>query len=403
MIEKPLNDIKAEDLRALIDDRVPEGKTLDFKREFPGEKEDDKHKFLAEVSSFANASGGDMIFGMDERREEGKKTALAGELKGFRAEEIEAARQRLANLTRTAISPRVPGLQFQPVTVEEGLSVLVLRIPRSFAAPHMVTLNGSSRFYARTSEGKHQLNVHEIRAAFLASEDLPRRMREFRLERLGSILAGEIPMGTLPPGPKAVIHVLPFASFDREMGEPESGGDQQAQIPPLGSSGCRNFRYTLEGSLCYDMRSEADKECYGYTHVYLSGIVESVGWWVFIHKSPNARPRLPAEEFERVVIEWLRNTLNVMKLRGISMPIAVTLSIIEAEDLIMYRNDHAEMFDDRLCAGRRVLNLPEAVLENYEDSIPSRLKPTFDALWRSVNYPRSLNYTESGEWQGDRK
>ncbi len=48
--------------------------------------------------------------------------------------------------------------------------MLVIRIPRSYGAPHMVTFQNTSRFYTRNSAGKHQLDVSEIRSAFALSE-----------------------------------------------------------------------------------------------------------------------------------------------------------------------------------------------------------------------------------------
>lgn len=45
---------------------VSEGRTIDYKRELPGNSDGDKKEFLADVSSFANTSGGDLILGVDE-------------------------------------------------------------------------------------------------------------------------------------------------------------------------------------------------------------------------------------------------------------------------------------------------------------------------------------------------
>jgi len=39
---------------------------LDYKRDVPGESDQDKKEFLADISSFANATGGDLIYGVDE-------------------------------------------------------------------------------------------------------------------------------------------------------------------------------------------------------------------------------------------------------------------------------------------------------------------------------------------------
>ena len=64
MILKPLEQIAADHLPALITNAVSEGRTIDYKRELPGNSDGDKKEFLADVSSFANTSGGDLVFGM---------------------------------------------------------------------------------------------------------------------------------------------------------------------------------------------------------------------------------------------------------------------------------------------------------------------------------------------------
>jgi hypothetical protein len=55
----------------------------------------------------------------------------------------------------------------------------------------MVTYKNLSRLYARTSAGKYQLNVHEIRTGFVAAETAFDRLRRFRLERVSRVLALE--------------------------------------------------------------------------------------------------------------------------------------------------------------------------------------------------------------------
>ena len=48
----------------------------------------------------------------------------------------------------------------------QGNQIVLVRIPRSWVSPHMVTHKGTSRFFARNSAGKYQLDVSELRTAF---------------------------------------------------------------------------------------------------------------------------------------------------------------------------------------------------------------------------------------------
>ncbi len=66
VFSKQFDSIVAADLQALVDNSVSETKTLEYKESLPGNSDGDKKEFLADVSSFANASGGYIIFGMKE-------------------------------------------------------------------------------------------------------------------------------------------------------------------------------------------------------------------------------------------------------------------------------------------------------------------------------------------------
>ena len=60
-LEKPLEDITEKDLNELIENQVIEKKHLEYKRLLPSGRESDKKEFLADIISFANTSGGDII------------------------------------------------------------------------------------------------------------------------------------------------------------------------------------------------------------------------------------------------------------------------------------------------------------------------------------------------------
>jgi len=66
MILKPLDQITEADLNDLVTNAVSEQKTLDYKQQLPDPNDAGKRELLADVSSFANTAGGDLIFGMTE-------------------------------------------------------------------------------------------------------------------------------------------------------------------------------------------------------------------------------------------------------------------------------------------------------------------------------------------------
>lgn len=66
-IDKPLADINEDDFEQLVQNAVTEGRRLEFKREPVLTNSDAARKeFCDDFASFANASGGDIIFGIEE-------------------------------------------------------------------------------------------------------------------------------------------------------------------------------------------------------------------------------------------------------------------------------------------------------------------------------------------------
>ncbi len=66
MIPKAIDEISKSDIDSIVSKGVAESRTLEFKRELPVGSDPGKKEFLADVSSFANTTGGDIRFGVDE-------------------------------------------------------------------------------------------------------------------------------------------------------------------------------------------------------------------------------------------------------------------------------------------------------------------------------------------------
>jgi hypothetical protein len=65
--------------------------------------------FLADVPSFANAAGGDLSFGVRERRDaEAKPTGEIEIVVGLQGLNLDAERLRLDSIIRDGIAPRMP-------------------------------------------------------------------------------------------------------------------------------------------------------------------------------------------------------------------------------------------------------------------------------------------------------
>lgn len=128
---KKLSEITEVDLQSLLKDKAPESRYIEYKSKLPGRTDGDKKEFLADISSFANTDGGDIIYGISE--DEGIPIEICGLQAGNQDEQI----RFLENLLRNGVEPHIPGVQFHTINLsgEKGWA-LVIRFPRA-GAPHI--------------------------------------------------------------------------------------------------------------------------------------------------------------------------------------------------------------------------------------------------------------------------
>jgi hypothetical protein len=143
----------------------------------------------------------------------------------------------------------------------------------------MVTFKNDSKFFSRDSRGKHQLDVSELRSAFLLSETAAERIRNFRDERLAKIIAGEMPAKLDERAPKIVLHVIPFGAFDPTISF-NVDSLMHADIRPLSlhplPPGYTKLKYNVDGLLHDSLRDVDYTPSTSYTQVFRNGTIESV-------------------------------------------------------------------------------------------------------------------------------
>jgi predicted HTH transcriptional regulator len=101
LFTKSLDALEELDLQALVADQVSEGKTLDYKEKLPGYGDDDRKEYLYDVSSFTNAAGGFLIYGMKE------EAGLPTELVGISIADVDKEKLRLESMIQDGIQPRM--------------------------------------------------------------------------------------------------------------------------------------------------------------------------------------------------------------------------------------------------------------------------------------------------------
>ena len=383
-IERPLKEIVAADLLALTTSKVREGKTIEFKEALNLATDDAKRKFIASVASFANASGGDMVFGI--KAKDGVAEGVVP-LAGFNPDR-DALMMR--DIIRAHIAPKVYGFEFYPVEVEGG-HALVLRIPKTWAGAHIVTFGNDNRFYVRDANGRRLMDVDEVRTSFVGAEAVVERVRRYRHERVGNIIADETPVVLSAPA-RFVLHMVPFRAFEPGIQIDVQKVRKLIDFNPPCSGGWCPGR-DMDGVFNY---FTANERVWSYVHLSRTGCLEAAECVLLKPRKPNER-FIPATEFERQLLRSFRDYLKVFRQLQLEPPIAVMLSALGVRGYTMFPDPNFTN-DGRLLARENLL-LPETILENLEVNLETALRPLLDSVWHACGYWGSRNFTPEGVWQ----
>jgi hypothetical protein len=387
-LDKPIDHVVEADLRQLIDNKVAEKKSVEYKQALPERSDGDRKEFLADVSSFANAAGGHLIYGMKE------DAGVPVELVGLELENADASVSALDNAIRDGIRKRIPGVVVHPVPLESGRTAIVIRVPKSFASPHMVTFGGTSRFYSRNSNGKYQLDVEEIRSAFLLSDTIAQRIRDFRLDRIAKIEAADTPV-PIAQGGRVVLHIVPMDAFSSPMRiDPQSIPSPSEKLPlaALNQSFGGDRRYNLEGLVRWAF--SRDPACASaYLQIFRNGILETVDTSLLSPWRP--KQDVPSVLFEEQIIKTVRNYVLSLQRMQIELPYALMLSLLGVAGYEMAFTQGLS-FSAPQTFDRDVVLIPEVLIESFDCDISQLLKQPFDMVWNAAGWPRSMCYDEKG-------
>ncbi|MEK4216289.1 hypothetical protein A6279_23860 [Bacillus wiedmannii] len=376
IFNKSPQSIQKEDIQELIDGKVIENKRIEYKKELPGQGDKDKVEFGRDVSSFANASGGYIIYGVE--------TNDSGEPVGFSPLQVNVDQEilRLESMIRSKIEPRIPGVTTVPINLEKDV-LIVIYIPNSWISPHATKLtNERFEIYSRTSNGKYPLDYNEIRSTFVASERTFDRIRGFRTSRIGNVIANEMPI-TLEDNPKIILHSVPISSYSSSnVVDLSLLPENSVYLEPIGG-GISGLRYNFDGYVTY--YNNSNKVCNdSYLQVFRDGSIESVNASIIKRDNQNFR----INTIERELISTVQRYIEIHKLLQTELPFVLMVSLINVKGFTIKDSSPIE---------RDFLIVPEIIVESFDIDISQTIKPIFDTIWNATGWAYSANY-ESGRW-----
>jgi hypothetical protein len=384
MIPKPLNEISDADLQALIANGVAEGRTIDYKRQMPGNSDSEKKEFLADASSFANTGGGDLVYGIDETG------GLPTQIAAVQAADLDLEIRRLDSILGAGLNPRIR-YGIKTVTTGSGGSVVVLRVERSWTGPHRVVFQGHDKFYGRNSAGKYSLDVNELRTAFALSSTTTERIRAFRTDRIIALSNKETPVPFMD-GPTILLHCIPLEAF--------ASGEQFDILPlhhdpmplwPMAVSSW-NKRLNLAGLLAFGTQ----QPCPSYTQLYRNGVIEVAQGRILAHEYQGSMV-IPSVAYEKYLVEFLPKCFAVLQAIGANTPVVVALTLIRSKDLYMGVN--SILGENGYPIDTDTPVLPEIMVQNFATPAGQIFKPIFDSIWNACGFPMSTNYDAQGNFR----
>lgn len=398
LFDGSVDNLTLDDIQAVIDSEVEEGKSVEYKRELDIGENPVKHKkkLVGEVVSFANDDGGYVIIGVREER------GIPRQADGIETDDPDAIKEQWGSIIRNNTDPELPPnvLDIGSIEVTDDNHVFVIQIDQSWRAPHRETLNNI--FYGRSPSGRVELNVEEIRHRILGTEKLDKleELKQMRDRRIELIRNREGIASALESGALTAVHVIPAAATTNlrehipvsELPRPQ----------PLGGT-INGYDITADTRYAW---TSGDDGWHAYTLINNDGFYEAVGNKMFsvwgdetMIKSKVSRSNMG---LDAAIIVAVKQALTVFKELGISGPIYAFVSLLDAAEYKLddSRGLPAEFFPGDRTISTDVFTTPPAKLSIGIDDVTADLESTIDTIYHQMSWEDgSPNYSD-GKWTG---
>ncbi|MBC7195562.1 MAG: ATP-binding protein, partial [Caldisericia bacterium] len=174
IFSKPFDELTFEDIKKLTDTNTAESLILDYKKEIIGD-ERSKKEILKDVSSMANSSGGYIIIGIEENKENGYPIKpFFGTNRIINNQKVE---EWLEQIIRSNIQPNIIfRIKALPLPNNDEKCLVIINV-------HMVIYNGDNRYYIRHNTQSTPANYYEIEELFERRKKMEDRIDKFLIEK----------------------------------------------------------------------------------------------------------------------------------------------------------------------------------------------------------------------------
>ncbi len=399
-------EITVEWLMGLVENGVEEGRYIDFKRAIELKEPAKKLDYAIDLVSFANAGGGNIVYGVAEKK------GVAHSLYGISSNDVDSEKRKLIQIAEDWVDPKIPGMEIVALEHDEK-SFLILHIPESWNAPHMVCGSEQTLFKKRHGSQNCIMDVDEIRLAFVSRRDELKRFSEYRIDRIKKSLGGSAGM-RLSGSAFVFAHVVPLSGI-RSL-TVLSGDDLQHSVEVFKSEpfSSERSRFNLDGYL--HGRIADPEDGFGwYVQVFRNGLMELVDtkslWYQTRDNFGSDSDRLSRSshalveigDTEILVTNFVKRSIDFLGACQVPAPYFVFLTVVGLSGRILKKQNSTKMQDlmrasSSMTIQEQELHIPEILISSDDiQQISMGLRPLFDILWQASGRKECLNYnSETG-------
>lgn len=383
------DEVTEDHLQALIDDKVPESRILEFKQVTVGGSDNDKREFLKDATALANTAGGILIYGLAELE------GTASSLKALQVNSIDDEILRLQNILLNSVEPILHNVEMRGVQLASGGHILLVKVPQSWRPPHRVVHGNVNRFFLRHSNGVFEPDTERLREVFNSSLDLERRLEDFRGERLTRLEQGQRGFPLAGPG-KLLVQVVSLGRGQADYVIPAVQSCNLDFLPPLASS--TTHRYNFDGLLIHVPIINSGYTA-AYTQIFRDWKIE-MARGRFIQPIDGLVVLRPSLLVGSIFYAVERSIRGMLKHGGMG-PFAVMVTVLDLAGSVLGHTADGFQNDDPI--DRDELKFPTLIVDGYttQAKLQEELLPIWDGLWQAYDHQNCTAVRDSaGAWNG---
>ena len=393
--QKNVTEITERDIAGLITNQVRENLNLEYKEAMYSRGDEDTREMLRDITSIANAQGGHILIGI---KEDDQNEGIPTELKGV--DEPETVSSRMTSSCLSNIDERIPGLQIHPVPLSNGKHIILIRIPKSPKAPHMVTFKGLNQFWKRHDRQKSRMSAAEIKEACNATEQLMIKMEQFLERRKENVLKNA------SGKPLYLISTTPYFLGDDLIDIYDQNIRALITHPPDQRTGgrtveCSSLVMPSLNGLISEYTGYKSLEMFRNGHCEFKVNIErpSSGFICnYVDPKSQKGPILRSLNVVEYVVSFLGFYKKVYEYLSIIEPVVISVKLLNIKGYGLYRfRSGEEDIDPPVIWHDEHLEIPQQAISFFEsrDKIAGIL---CDRIWNAFNYEKAPYFDEDGHF-----